>query len=338
MKPISQQVRDNIISLLDNGFSSRQIAMQLRVGHSTVNRVRRTNRAGVQKPRAGRPVKLSASDKRWLVRTVTSGKADTASQLTQELRHTACMDISTETVRRSLKEAGMKAVSKIKKPRLLLRHRRQRMDFAILYKDWTVDDWSRVVWSDETKINRLGSDGRAWVWKRHDKTLTDQHVKGTVKYGGGNLMMWGCMTAQGVGHACRIDGRMDAALYVSILDDELEQTLEYYRLDRYEIIFQQDNDAKHTSKLARNWFNEKEIRLLEWPAQSPDLNPIEHLWQHLKRQLAMYENEPAGIHELWERVEDEWSKIPVQVCIDLINSMPRRVAAVLKAKGGHTKY
>jgi hypothetical protein len=269
---------------------------------------------------------------------ITSDKASTAAQLTRELRNATGMELSPNTVGRALKEAGLKATSKVKKPRLLPRHRRQRMGFAVRYQHWTVDDWKRVVWSDETKINRVGSDGRKWVWKKPGSALTDQHVKATLKFGGGSLMMWGCMTAQGVGYACRIDGRMDAALYVNILEDELLQTLEYYRLDRDKIIFQQDNDSKHTSTAARKWFDDHEIEVLEWPAQSPDLNPIEHLWETLKRRLSNYEVEPAGIHELWDRVQTEWEKIPVQVCIDLIESMPRRVAAVLKAKGGYTKY
>jgi hypothetical protein len=68
------------------------------------------------------------------------------------------------------------------------------------------------------------------------------------------------------------------------------------------------------------------------------LNPIEHLWGHLKRQLAAYETEPTSTGELWERVETERKRIPAQVCIDLISSMPKRIAAVLKAKGGPTKY
>src|SRR5262249_46109225 len=149
----------------------------------------------------------------------------------------------------------------------------------------------------------------------------------------GSLMMWGCMTAQGAGYACRIDGKMDAALYTRILDDELLQTLEYYGLSRGDIVFQQDNDPKHTSAAARKWLEDHKIETLEWPPQSPDLNPIEHLWQHLKRRLAAYETEPAGVHELWERVEAEWNKIPRDVCMGLIESMPRRVCAVLKAKG-----
>src|SRR5207248_6194873 len=65
------------------------------------------------------------------------------------------------------------------------------------------------------------------------------------------------------------------------------------------------------------------INTLEWPAQSPDLNPIKHLWEHLKKKLAGYETEPSGILELWDCVEAEWDKIPVEVCVNLINSMPR---------------
>ena len=74
-----------------------------------------------------------------------------------------------------------------------------------------------------------------------------------------------------------------------------------------------------------------------WP-QSPDLNPIEHLWNHLKRKLGEYEEPPRGIQELWERVQKEWDNIGVEECRKLIESMPRRVEAVVKAKGGHTKY
>ena len=75
-----------------------------------------------------------------------------------------------------------------------------------------------------------------------------------------------------------------------------------------------------------------------WPAQSPDLNPIDHLWTHLKKKLAEYEEPPKGILELWNRAEGEWNKIEKEVCQNLIESMPRRIEAVLSAKGGYTKY
>jgi hypothetical protein len=230
------------------------------------------------------------------------------------------------------------AIVKAKKPLLRRRHIRQRYEFAQKYQHWTEEDWSCVIFSDETKVNRLGSDGRVWVWKKAGAPLTKQHVNLTVKFGGGSLMIWGCMTAQGVGYMCKIEGMMNGELYRDILDDHLFKTINWYDLDKDDFIFQQDNDPKHKSKIVSAWFKDHHVELLDWPAQSPDLNPIEHLWSHLKRRLNAYPTQPKSIKELWERAEEEWEKIPKEVCLDLINSMPRRVAAVLKAKGGYTKY
>ena len=168
--------------------------------------------------------------------------------------------------------------------------------------------------------------------------LNDRLVEGTVKFGGGNLMMWGCMTWDGAGYATKIDGKMDGELYTAILGDEFMQTLEYFGYDKEDVIFQQDNDPKHTSKVAKTWFSDNGVEVLKWPAQSPDINPIEHLWNYIKRLLETYEEPPRSVKELWERVEKEWNDIPVEECRKLIESMPRRLAAIIRAKGGYTKY
>jgi len=305
---------------------------------STITRLWSRHRPNTPKHSGGRPSKLSATDLRHAVRLISSGKADNAAQVTQSLQTITHQSISSETVRRHLKHAGMRAVVKRKRPLLRARHRRERMDFALSHLHWTVEDWKRVVWSDETKINRLGSDGQKWVWKMTGEGLSDRLVQGTLKFGGGSLMMWGCMTWDGPGLACKIDGKMDADLYCQILEDELQGTLDYYGKTHQDIIFQQDNDPKHTSKKARAWFDDHDYEVMKWPAQSPDLNPIEHLWNHIKIKLRGYEEPPKGIRELWERVETEWDKIEPAVCQNLIESMPRRVEAVYKAKGGYTKY
>jgi transposase len=131
---------------------------------------------------------------------------------------------------------------------------------------------------------------------------------------------------------------MDAKLYCEILEDELLNTLDHYDQEPEDIIFQQDNDPKHTSRLAKKWFEDHNIKVLDWPPQSPDLNPIEHLWSHLKQKLADFEEPPKEVNELWDRVQEVWETIEVEYCRTLIESMPDRIRAVLKAKGGYTRY
>lgn len=81
-----------------------------------------------------------------------------------------------------------------------------------------------------------------------------------------------------------------------------------------------------------------DITLLDWPPQFPDLNPIEHLWQHIKLELCKFPTQAKGVWQIWDKVTEVWGKIEPEVCQRLIESMPRRLEAVIKAKGGHAKY
>ena len=146
------------------------------------------------------------------------------------------------------------------------------------------------------------------------------------------------MAWNGIGNLFKIDGRMNGDIYVSILDGPLQESIVQLGRNPSQVIFQQDNDPKHTCKKAKDWFKNHHMEVLSWPAQSPDLNPIEHLWQHLKKRLNSYSSHPSGILELVERIQAEWKAIPASVCMDLVESMPRRVEAVIGAKGGYTKY
>src|SRR5271169_5506364 len=187
-------------------------------------------------------------------------------------------------------------------------------------------------------IEHFGSHGWKWVWKRPGDSLRDWDVEGKAKHGGGSVIVWSCMTNQGIGFACWVQGWMNSDLYISILEDELLNTIEYYKPKHMKIIFQQDGARVHTTDKVFQWFKKHKIMVLDWPLLSPDLNLIEHLWDHLKRQLAKYPKEPKGVHELWEHVQVEWNKIPKEVCCKLIASMCKRVKAVRRAKGGYTRY
>ncbi|KAG1442395.1 hypothetical protein G6F46_013076 [Rhizopus delemar] len=164
----------------------------------------------------------------------------------------------------------------------------------------------------------------------------------TVKGGQGSVMVWGCITYDGFGYACWIhDGTMKAVDYVNILETTLMDSLKYYGYNHEDVYFQQDKDPKHTSKLAKQWFvdnNFNSDHIYSWPAQSPDLNPIEHVWHHLKLKLSVYDTKAKGVHELWEKIEKERNTFTVDECRRYIDSMPDRCKAVIKAKGGHTRY
>ena len=149
--------------------------------------------------RGGRPRVVTPQLQRLIVREITSGQSSTAEDVRKKLRENHRVDLSAEAVRNVLRNVGMKGVPKQKKPKLSARHIKARMNFAQKYSNWTIDDWKRVIWSDETKISRLGSDGRLWYWKKPGERLKRQHVRETLKYGGGSLMVWGCMLYSGVG-------------------------------------------------------------------------------------------------------------------------------------------
>jgi transposase len=106
-----------------------------------------------------------------------------------------------------------------------------------------------------------------------------------------------------------------------------------------QVIFQQDNDPTHTAKLVKEYLQDQSYKVMEWPPQSPDLNPIENMWALLKRRLTEYETATKSMNELYERVTEAWyDQMKPEECQKVIESMPRRIRACIRAKGKWTKY
>ena len=147
-------------------------------------------------------------------------------------------------------------------------------------------------------------------------------------------MFWGCIGWFGVGPLVVVDGALNSEGYVEILSEHLLPVLE----EHDGMIFQQDGAPIHRSAYTTNWLRNNDIQILPWVGQSPDLNPIEHLWDHVDRQIRASDDLPKSKAQLIRAAQKAWNEIPVETVRHLIQSMPRRVQAVLHSKGYATRY
>ena len=243
-------------------------------------------------------------------------------------------NVSVRTVQRRLNDAGLFGRSPRKKPFLSKRHLICRLAWAKQRLNWQSADWSKIIWSDECKFNRIASDGRTYVRRRSHEEYDSRCTKATMKHGGGSVTVWGCFSQSGPGPIRRIQGIMNADMYCNVLEEALEKYAdENMPLDW---IYQQDNDPKHKSKRATQWFQDHNIRLLDWPAQSPDLSPIENLWDYVNREVK--KQKPGSVDELWNSIQKVWAEIPKDLCAKLVGTMPKRCREVVDRKGAASHY
>ncbi len=220
------------------------------------------------------------------------------------------------------------------KPLLNQRQRQKHLTWAVEKKNWTVAQWSKVLFSDESKFCiSFGNQGPR-VWRKSGEAQNPCCLKSSVKFPQ-SVMIWAAMPSAGVGPLCFLKSTVNAAIYQDILEHFMLPSADKLYGDA-DFIFQQDLAHAHTAKGTKSWFNDHGITVLDWPANSPDLNPIENLWGIVKRKMRDTRHNNAD--DLKATVKETWASIPPQQCHKLITSMPRRIEAVIKAKGAPTKY
>ncbi len=141
-------------------------------------------------------------------------------------------------------------------------------------------------------------------------------------------MVWGCISTYGMGSLHVLEGIMNAERYIKVLEQHM--------LPSRRCVFQQDNAKPHTAAITAAWLRSRRVRVLNWPACSPDLSPIENIWRIIKRKIR--QRRPRTLQQLETYIRQEWDQIPTPKLQKLITSMPRRLQTVLKRRGDATPW
>ncbi|KAG2208413.1 hypothetical protein INT46_009614 [Mucor plumbeus] len=289
------------------------------VSLSTLTRYKKKFLSSATLPAGGRPSFVSVSTQQYIARMLRNGRQD-GPKAVQEYLRSIEIDMSLSGQKKQASSAA----------------------WAKKHQHLTVDQWRQWVFSDETRVNLWGSDGNSYYWSNGGDILQPYQTEPHVEGDGGSVLFLGCITANGPGYGTTVmDGSVDSTVYVDILQTSLLDTLEYYDMDRNVIRFQQDNATPHTSGITQDWFSANGFifeTIRDWPAQSPDLNPIEHVWYQLKRRLNTYPTRPTTKEELEARITSEWYKFTKNDCLKYIDSMPARIKAVIRSGGGPTCF
>lgn len=334
----TNETREIIIELHKKNKSLREIGEIVGRHHCTVKKIidKYANHLTVENlPRPGRPKRLTATEVRAVVREVKANPVSSAVQLAKNITETSRKSVSASTVRRALHQHGLHGRVPRKKPYISKVNQQKQLQFAKKYKNVGVDYWKTILYSDESKFEIFGTKKPPKIWRSKNEAFFEKCVTSTVKHGGGSVMVWGCMAASGVGNLVFIESTMNKIDYLNILKENVAPSVEKLGLPS-NWVFQQDNDPKHTSLIVKEWLLYRTPKTLDHPPQSPDLNPIEHLWEHLDRKIR--QRSISNKDDLKKALIEEWNKITPDITRNLVESMPRRMVAVLNSNGKQTKY
>ncbi len=213
----------------------------------------------------------------------------------------------------------------------------RRLQFTQAHQNWKIEDWKNFACSDESRFLLRHSDGRVRIWRKEHESMDPSCLNGS------GWWRW----CNDVGDIFLAHFGPLSTSWASFKHHSLPEyccwpcpSLYYYSEPIFWCYFQQDNAPCHKAQIISDWFleHDNEFTLLKWPPQSPDLNPIEHLWDVVEREIWIMDVQPTNLQQLRDAIMSIWTKISEECFQHLVQSMPRRIKAVLKAKGGPTRY
>ena len=232
----------------------------------------------------------------------------------------------------------MRARRPIKRPQLTLRHRHARFDRSHDHLGWTIRTWRRVHWSDESRFSLRPTDGRERVWRKRNTSFQDNHILGTTALGDGGVTVWGCFSFDCKLDLYVLDGNLTGQKYRdNVLAPRVVPISTIMRwLERP--IFMDDNARPHRARIVQHFLQQEAVQKIPWPAMSPDMNPIEHVWDFIGRKIYQRNLKCQIIDELRTPILQEWQQFPQERLRRLVRIMTRRVTELHNKRGGYTRY
>jgi transposase-like protein len=337
-KEVTQAIRQQIIALsINTSKSHREIGRDLSLPNNTVSRIIKLHQetgSTTPRQRSGRPRATTTTADRALRREVLKKPFITAAKLKRTMA--PMLDsVSVRTIQHRLqKDMHMPARKPVRKPFVTPKMRKSRLEFCRKHKDWTVEQWKSVLFSDESTFKQFDCLPQVVRRPPGSSPLDPKFTAKTVKHSPG-VMAWGCFSYRGRGGLSFLEKgkKMNSDEYIKILDEKVIDSMRRHNCTT----FQQDKAPCHTSKRTMAWFVNNDIQVLSWPGNSPDLNPIENLWLIVKKKINY--DACKSLDSLKQEVTRVWCmEVTPEVCANLIESMPRRITQVIKNKGYPTKY
>ena len=327
-KMLTDYEKGRIDQLKSLNWSNRQIAREINRDNTTVSRYIRVPSIYGSKKSSGRPKSLGKRTIKKVVKLATN-KCIKSSSIKARLG----LNVTSKTVRNYLADEGNLVYSKMQgKPPLKKIHKEKRMEMAFEKLRWTTE-WHKVIFSDEKKFNLDGPDGNHYYWHHPDmeKMTYSKRVQG-----GGSAMIWIAFCYNAKTPVVFISETLKSSGYISMLNAKLVPFGRSILEDDY--IFQQDNAPCHSARITQEWFESKGIDTLDWPARSPDLNPVENLFGILASKVYSDGKQYESVNQLKLAILTAWNEIDVVTLHKLVDSMPERMIQVIKSNGDSINY
>ncbi|GFX82393.1 transposable element Tcb1 transposase [Trichonephila clavipes] len=238
------------------------------------------------------------------------------------------------SIRRRLLQRGLRARIPLYRIPLTQNHHRLRLQWANVHRSWRAD-WQQVIFFDKSRFNLWHHDGRIsvrrYAGERHiPESIIERHSGRTP-----GVMVWRAISYHGRSQLLRIVGNLNSIRYINAV---LQPQAIPFLQGLLGAVFQHDNARPPVAKTVKSYLDSQQVQLLPWPTYCLDMSPIEHVWHIVGRRLAHDFRPVASTDELWLRIQTIWNTLPHADIQNFFNSIPRRVAALIAACGGHTKF